>query len=258
MNYTQEELERARAYARMRLEATGLMTSAIDTILEECVDTLVDFILGGATEQEIDDAIDSLIDSLLEWIDNIAVSEHDDRRDALLLWLHGTWNEGGLESIVRERSHTFFDEVATLCDVGLLLGLGKTDIVSSIKANMRDPWKNPLIAELKDRASRGLASLPADLDLEERHYGQGIPISSLTGLEGLGASAVADAWTWWQHASEKDNGAVGYHVLRGSSYDCPECDSHTGIFFPIDDEEHLPQYHAHCMCFVVYSYVDRL
>ena len=50
----------------------------------------------------------------------------------------------------------------------------------------------------------------------------------------------------------------GYHVLRGSSYPCEICDSHTGIFYPISDEDNKPQYHAHCCCLVVYSYVDRI
>lgn len=255
--YTQEELERARQYLRERLETEGLAASAISVILEECAETLVDFILGGATDEEMDMAIEGLVDSLMQWIDNLAVGEHD-RRDALLLWLHGQWNGGRMEEIVRQRAGTFRDEVAVACAAGELLHRTKADILAAVKASMRDPWKNPMITEVLNEAAKGSIVIPDGIDLEERHYGQGIPVSSLTALEFLGESAVADSWTWWQHEDEKSRGSVGYFVERGSSYPCEECDSHTGIFYKIDDTEHLPQYHRSCRCFVVYSYVERL
>lgn len=255
--YTKEELDAARDYLRQRMEAEGLMERTITTILDECADTLIGFILGGATDEEIDTVIESLVDSLMEYIDLIAVSEHDGR-DMLLLWLHDEWNGGTMEKIVRMRAGTFHDEVAVACAAGELLHRTSAEILSAVKSSMRDPWHNPMIIEVLNEAAKGSIVIPDGLDLEERHYGQGIPVSTLTALEFLGVSAVADAWTWWQHEDEKGKGAVGYFVERGSSFPCEECDSHTGIFYPIDDTEHLPQYHRNCRCFVVYSNVERL
>lgn len=255
--YTEDALERARQYLAERLEAEGLVAGAISVILEECAETLIDFILGGATDEELDMAIESLADSIIQWIDNIAVETHD-RRDALLLWLHGKWNGGQMGEIVSRRAGTFRDEVAVACAAGELLHRTKADILAAVKASMRDPWKNPMITEVLNEAAKGSIVIPDGLDLSERHYGQGIPVSSLTALEFLGESAVADSWTWWQHEDEKSKGAVGYFVERGSSFPCEECDSHTGIFYRIDDTEHLPQYHRSCRCFVVYTNVERL
>lgn len=250
-SYSDEEREKALSYAMERMDALGLMRTAVSAILEECADALVSFILSGASQELIDVAIESLAESLLEWIDIIAVGEHD-RRDDLLFWLHGEWNDGALEDVVRKRSDTFRDEVAVVCAVGVLLHRGKDEILSSVKDSLRAPWMNPLLVEFRGMVLRGEVSVPDGLDVGERHYGSGIPVSSLTGLEGIAISAVADGWTWWQHEDEAARGAVGYQVLRGSSFPCAECDSHTGVFYPIADTEHLPQYHAHCMCFVVY------
>lgn len=257
MKYKKEDIERAEAYLRERLDAEGLMQSAISTILEECAESLVDFFLGGATQEEIDMAIESLVDSILEWIDSIAISYHD-RSDILLPWLHDAWNDGALADVVRKRANTFHDEIAVACAVGELLHRSKKEILDAVKNSMREPWQNPLIVEARKDVEESTLVVPDSLDLSERHYGKGIPISSLTGLETLSVSAVADTWTRWQWTMERDRGAKGYYVLRGSSYPCEECDSHTGVFFKIDDEDHLPQYHLNCRCYVVYSDVERV
>lgn len=255
--YTSVEYERARAYARERMEAEGVAISGIMTILEECASVIVSLMSMGASQDEIDDAIDSLVDSILDWIDTMAVNGREDG-DGLLLWLHDDWNDGALEDVTRKRADTFLDEVMTVCAVGFIMGKGVTDILNSISENMREPWNNSILQEAKEKEESGEISLPDDIDIEERHYGKGIPVSSLVGLESLTQSAVADYWTMWRHNDYMKGGAKGYFVERGSSYPCDECQSHVGVFWPIDDTEHLPQYHPHCRCFVVYSFVDRL
>lgn len=257
MRYKKEDVERAEAYLRERLDAEGLMQSAISTILEECAESLVDFFLGGATQEEIDMAIESLVDSILEWIDSIAISYHD-RSDILLPWLHDVWNDGALADVVRKRANTFHDEVAVACAVGELLHRSKKEILDAVKNSMREPWQNPLIVEARKEAVDGTLVVPDGLDLSERHYGKGIPISSLTGLETLSVSAVADTWMRWQWTMERDRGAKGYYVLRGSSYDCDLCDDNVAHgFFSIDEEPPVPT-HSHCCCYLVYTYVERI
>lgn len=257
MRYKKEDVERAEAYLRERLDAEGLMQSAISTILEECAESLVDFFLGGATQEEIDMAIESLVDSILEWIDSIAISYHD-RSDILLPWLHDVWNDGALADVVRKRANTFHDEVAVACAVGELLHRSKKEILDAVKNSMREPWQNHLIVEARKEAADGTLVVPDGLDLSERHYGKGIPISSLTGLETLSVSAVADTWTRWQWTMERDRGAKGYYVLRGSSYDCDLCDDNVAHgFFSIDEEPPVPT-HSHCCCYLVYTDVERI
>ena len=257
MNYTKDDLERAQAYLRERLEAEGLVETAISTILEECAETLVDFFLGGATQEEIDMAIESLVDSLLEWIDDIAVSDHD-RTYPLLYWLHAEWNDGVLEEVLKKRAGTFHDEVAVVCAVGELLHRSKGDILASIKSSMRDPWHNPLLEEVREEVKDGSLVLPDGLDIDERHYGSGVPVSSLTGLQMVGKSAVAATWVQCQYMDEKDKGAVGYFVLRGSSYDCDLCDDNVAHgFFSIDEEPPVPT-HSHCCCYLIYTDVERI
>ena len=76
-------------------------------------------------------------------------------------------------------------------------------------------------------------------------------------IEKIADFAIGDAWMYWGWLDARDKGAKGYFVERGSSYPCDECQSHVGIFYPIEDEENRPQYHRNCCCYVVYSYVER-
>ena len=61
------------------------------------------------------------------------------------------------------------------------------------------------------------------------------------------------AWMLYDHETAVRDGAKGFYVYRGSSYDCPECDSHVG-YHKITDMSALPPIHHHCYCFVVYEY----
>ena len=140
---------------------------------------------------------------------------------------------------------------------GKLLGLSESKLLSSVKDNFEHPWQNEVLVSVREKISSG--EISGDIsDFEEPHFGKGIEISSMGALQTMLGFAIADAWMWWSYENALERGAKGYFVVRGSSYPCDECDSHTGIFYPIGDEENRPQYHAHCCCCIVYSYVDRI
>lgn len=256
-SYTPEELEAAKDFLRKRLESERSMSADVERLLFTYAGYLLSALFSNASDEDIELLIQDLIDQLLADCELLAVDDREDKRDAILLYMLGERNGDTLEGRVNKRCHTFFNEVFAVYTAGNLVGWDENSLLSSIKANFEHPWQNEVLVAVREKISRG--EIDADIeDFEEAHYGKGVEISSLGALQTMLGYAIADAWTWWQYEDSKEKGAKGYFVVRGSSYPCTECDSHTGIFYPISDEDNRPQYHAHCCCLVVYSYIDRL
>ena len=129
-------------------------------------------------------------------------------------------------------------------------------MLSSIKANLKKPWGNEILIAAREKVRRG--EIEASYGFDEPHFGKGVEISSFGALDTILTTGIADAWMYWGYEDALARGAKGYFVERGSSYNCPLCDSMCGVFRDISDTEHLPPFHLSCCCFVVYSFVDRL
>lgn len=250
VEYTDAQVERAKDYLRRRLEDELSMSDDVERWLTIYARLLVLLIANGATQEDVDALVEDLIAILLDDCEILAVDEHEDRRDDILAFILREWKDDNLEGRITSRVRTFVDEVATVTLVGLLLGAPVARIITSVIENMRDPWKNPLLVELREKVRRGEIALPSGLDIDERHYGQGVPISSLTALTDITRFAVGEGWNWYDYEENK-NRAKGYFVFRGSSYPCDECDSHVG-YHPVEDTDSLPLFHKHCCCYVVW------
>lgn len=251
IRYTQKELEDAKEYLRQRIRNEQSMTLDVERLLDEYAGYLLHAMFNGASRSDIELLIEDLIERIMDDCRMLAIDEHDDDDEAVAL-VFGE-GEDSVEERVRNRAMTFLDELTVAYSAAEILQMDEKTLLASVKASMDHPWDNEAISEVRGMILRG----EVDDDLvyyQERHYGRGIPTSSKVGLEMITVSAVADMWNEsdWRTASAL--GAKGYYVERGSSWPCEECNSHTGIFYPIDDREHIPQYHRNCRCFVVYCY----
>lgn len=255
MTYTEQELEEAKAYLRDRLRNEQSMSADVQRLLEEYAAYLLQAMFLGRPEALIDELIQRLVEQLLADCELLAVDEHD-RKDAILLYMNSERGGMTLEGRVRERVNTFYNELFAVYMAGELLGKTFNDLLPAIKEYIKHPWDNELVKEAREKQKKG--ELSGDADFEEPHFGKGTPISSLTALDRMLVFAVADSWMYWQYEDALARGAKGYYVVRGSSYPCDICDAHTGIFYPIGNEDSKPQYHLNCCCIVVYSYVERL
>lgn len=255
MNYTDQELEEAKAFLRDRLRNEKSMTYDVEKLLAIYAAYLLTALFNDASDEDIELLIQDLIDQILEDCKTLAVDEHD-RSDVILPYMLGERNGDTLEGRINTRCHTFFNEVFAVYTAGKLLDIGYQPLLKSIRDNIRHPWQNEVLVDVRERQRRG--EISAEYEFDEPHFGQGVAISSFTALDTMTRYAVADAWMEWGWLDAVERGARGYFVERGSSYPCDECDSHTGIFYPITDEDSKPQYHANCCCIVIYSYVDRL
>ena len=255
MNYTEQELEDAKAYLRLRLRNEQSMSADVLRLLELYAGYLLTALFGNASENEIEMLIQDLIEQLLSDVELLAVDDHD-RRDAILLYMNSERHGDTLRGRVDKRCHTFFNEVFAVYMAGKLLNKGYNVLLNSITTNLTKPWQNEVLQEAREKIEKG--EIASDFDFSEPSYGRGVEISSLGALDTLTRYAIGDAWMYWGWLDASEKGAKGYFVERGSTYPCDICQSHVGIFYKIEDEENRPPFHNHCVCFVVYSFVERL
>lgn len=253
--YTDEELEEAKAYLRDRIRNERSMSADVERLLVIWAGYLLRALWNGASDDVIEELIADLVAQLLGDCELLAVDEHDRDMD-VLLYMNGERNGDTLEGRVRKRAGTFFDEVYAVFIAGQLLGKGREALLKSIRENLKAPWENEVLKEA--RALQQSGEIDADFSFESPHFGKGVEISSLGALQTITSYAVADAWTWWQREDALARGAKGYSVVRGSSYPCEECDMAASVFHLMSDTEHLVPLHLHCVCMIVYSYVERV
>lgn len=257
IRYTEAELEEARDFLRRRIDSELSMQRDVEDVLTEYADRLLMLLFRNASQQEIDILIDEMCAQLLSDCFILGVDDRQDDREAILLWMNSERNGSTLEERIEERGRTWMNEIFAVYMAGDLLGLDRKGLLSSIKANMKHPWDNEVLVAVREKIQRG--EVAGDLsDFENPHFGTGHEISSLGALQTLTGFAVSDAWMWWQYEDARKQGAKGYFVERGSGFPCEICDSHTGIFYPISDEDNRPQYHSHCCCVVIYTYVEHI
>lgn len=253
--YSTKEYEAAIELLRQRIENEQSMTADVERVLEEYAEYIVYALSRGASDEDIMLLIEDLVARLMDDCRMLAIDEHDDNDGILALIFGG--DDVSVEERVRNRAMTFLDEVTAFFSAGEILNMDDESIIAAVRDNLDSPWDNEFIGEVRGMIERG--EVDGDIeDYEERHYGQGVPVSSKVGIEFITVSAIAETWNEWAWRSASAGGAKGYFVERGSSYPCEECDSHTGIFYPITDHEHLPQYHRSCRCVVVYVYDDDI
>lgn len=259
MDYTEEQLEEAKAYLRDRLRNQKSMSRRIEELLVMYAEYLLNALfssMGGNVDADVELLVLDLIEEIMSDCVLLAQDEHD-RKDLILAYISRDIAGDNLNGRIEKRVRTFAAEVTAVYGAGKILTHSYDYMLSSIKEYRHDPWNNPILVEAREMRDSGMMQFPG-VYIDEPHYGQGVAISSLAALDMITENAIAEGWMYWQYLDEKDNGAKGYFVERGSSYPCEECDSHTGIFYHISDKDNIPPYHPHCVCFVVYSDVERL
>lgn len=265
--YTDEQLEAAREYLRQRLADEVSMEKDVHDLLGVVAERLVEMLLHGASQDEIDALVEDLVSMLLDDCQTLAVDEHTAKRNLVVPFIMRKWKGDDLEGRVRRRAGTFVEECIAVYIAGVLLGKARNAIVASIKANMEKPWDNPMLAEVKEKIRTGDMAVMGRMGeysienpsfFEERHYGRGVPVSSLVDLQRMTRFAVGEGWMYYGWLDARENDAVGYYVERGSSYPCDICDSHVGTFYYINDDSNRPQYHLNCCCYIVYVYNERV
>ena len=255
-SYTQAELEEAQAFLRERLRNEYSMENDVEGLLEEYAERLLILLLRDASQEEINALVDELAAQLLEDCEILAADEHD-RKDEILAYIGEDRNGDNLQGRIEKRCKTFYNEVFAVFMAGKLLGKSSEDIVTSIRENLKNPWSNPILDEVRESIEHGKVAGNID-DYAMPHFGQGVEISSFGALKTITRYAIADGWMWWGYTDARAQGAKGFYVQRGSTFPCSPCDDAVAHgFYPIDEEIPVPV-HLNCCCIIIYSYTDRL
>lgn len=253
---TDKEIEEAKEYLRQRLDAELSMRTNLQIVMIEAAKQIIDIsyrykispeLFRFSANRQLQEEVDAIILSLLEIIEDytytLAVATHEDNKDTIITYITRESYSKTFTQRAREYVDRFSKEVETAIAAGLLLNLSKDKLLSSIRQSV----KTPLLNEHVQRAiSKGYPVI-SRLGVQES-FGVGRTVSSWTALSDLTEYAVAEGWMKHWELQAKASGAVGFFVMRGSSYPCNICDDEVGFHVEWDK---LPPYHGHCKCFAV-------
>ena len=241
---TEKDLEAAKAYLRLRLDAEHSMENNLGSVMREAAERIIDICYSAkidptvvsfekmplAVRQQIEAVVQWLKETIDDYFLTLAIYDHEDNRDEILPFIlgenHGkTFNERLIDYCEKYR-----DELFLLIGAGLFLGFGANALAKSIGGHLKKPYNNPELVE-------GIAA--------PLTYGRGKTNSMFTALSDLTRFGISQAWMKNQYLNNIKDGCVGWYVQRGSSYYCELCDSMVGFH---TEEEDLPPYHNHCCC----------
>ena len=138
----------------------------------------------------------------------------------------------------------FLEDVVSIIIAGRKLKMEQGEIEKIVVAQFKDPYTNGVVNAANGKGT-GIP-IPA--------YGRGVYKSAYGNIVRNAQGTVALAWAREEFNKARRDGAVGFIPHRGSDYPCLTCDSHAEKFYPINERDEMPLYHARCCCFVEYIY----
>ena len=250
---TEADIEAAKAYLRLRLEAEHSMTynlsivmgEAAERVVEICYNAKIDPTVGSyenlpvKVQMEIEEVVQWLKETINDYFLTLAIYEHEENKDKILPFILGPNHGQTFDERLSDYCIKYRDELLLLVGAGLFLGIGKTVLAKSIGSHLKQPYKNP---DLVDGIAAPLT------------YGRGHTNSMFTAISGLTTYGIAQAWMKDWELTTEAKGAIGWEVRRGSSYFCEQCDLNCG-FHSLEDGTQLPQ-HLSCCCFAIPIYKE--
>ena len=251
MQPKESDIEAAKAYLRLRLEAEHsmnynlsiVMREAAERIVEICYDAKIDPTVGSyenlpaKVQLEIEEVVQWLKETIDDYFLTLAIYDHEENRDRILPYILGENHGFTFDERLSDYCEKYRDELLLLVGAGLFLGLSQKVVAKSIGNNLKRPYNNPDLAE-------GIAT--------PLTYGRGHTNSMFTAIGDLTRFGIGQAWMKNQYLNNIKNGCIGWYVQRGSSYPCELCDSKVGFH---EDDSDLPLYHSHCCCIATPIYL---
>ena len=125
--------------------------------------------------------------------------------------------------------------------IGMVNKLQEYELTNNILSHIDNPFASPLWQE-----AFNAGYLSTAIRRRGYSYGKGNQRNVLAALTEIERYAINEAFQYGRLLHYGKTGAIGYIIHRGSSYDCPHCDSNCGFVIPLNDIR-LPQ-HNRCCC----------
>lgn len=187
----------------------------------------------------LSDAILDDIESRAKWA--ISYAEEEDDEDAILLYIKRKIGEEDIVQRLDKHCSTLRYFLEGWIAIGMVNKLKEYELTNNILSYIDNPFASPLWQEAFNAGYLSIA-----IQSRGYSYGKGNQRNVLSALTEIERYAINEAFQYGRLLHYGKTGAIGYMIHRGSSYDCPHCDSNCGFVIPLNDIR-LPQ-HNRCCC----------
>ena len=187
----------------------------------------------------LSDAILGDIESRAKWA--ISYAEEEDDEDAILLYIKRKIGEEDIVQRLDKHCSTLRYFLEGWIAIGIVNKLKEYELTNNILSYIDNPFASPLWQE-----AFNAGYLSTAIRSRSYSYGKGNQRNVLSALTEIERYAINEAFQYGRLLHYGKTGAIGYIIHRGSSYDCPHCDSNCGFVIPLNDIR-LPQ-HNRCCC----------
>lgn len=187
----------------------------------------------------LSDAILDDIESRAKWA--ISYAEEEDDEDAILLYIKRKIGEEDIVQRLDKHCSTLRYFLEGWIAIGIVNKLQEYELTNNILSYIDNPFASPLWQEAFNAGYLSIA-----IQSRGYSYGKGNQRNVLSALTEIERYAINEAFQYGRLLHYGKTGAIGYIIHRGSSYDCPHCDSNCGFVIPLNDIR-LPQ-HNRCCC----------
>ena len=206
--------------------------------------------------KEISDKVNALLislsDAILEDIEararkSIVFAEEEEDEDVILAYIRRTIGEEDIVQRIDKHCSTLRFFLEGWMAIGIVNKIEKNELTNEILRHIDNPFTSPL---WKDALTQGYLSGAIN---GKYSFGKGNQKNVLSALTEIERYAINEAFQYGRLLHYGKTEAIGYIIHRGSSYDCPHCDSNCGFVIPLDDIR-VPQ-HTRCCCWTepIYS-----
>ena len=187
----------------------------------------------------LSDAILDDIESRAKWA--ISYAEEEDDEDAILLYIKRKIGEEDIVQRLDKHCSTLRYFLEGWIAIGIVNKLKEYELTNNILSYIDNPFASPLW-----QGAFNAGYLSTAIRSRSYSYGKGNQRNVLSALTEIERYAINEAFQYGRLLHYGKTGAIGYIIHRGSSYDCPHCDSNCGFVIPLNDIR-LPQ-HPRCVC----------
>ena len=188
----------------------------------------------------------ALSDAILDDIESraktvIKYAEEEDDEDIILSYIRRQIGEEDLVQRLDKHCSTLRYFLEGWMAIGIVNKLQEYELTNNILSYIDNPFASPLWQE-----AFNAGYLSTAIRSRGYSYGKGNQRNVLAALTEIERYAINEAFQYGRLLHYGKTGAIGYIIHRGSSYDCPHCDSNCGFVIPLNDIR-LPQ-HNRCCC----------
>ena len=187
----------------------------------------------------LSDAILDDIESRAKWA--ISYAEEEDDEEAILLYIKRRIGKEDIVQRLDKHCSTLRYFLEGWIAIGMVNKLKEYELTNNILSYIDNPFASPLWQEAFNAGYYSTA-----IRSRGYSYGKGNQRNVLSALTEIERYAINEAFQYGRLLHYGKTGAIGYIIHRGSSYDCPHCDSNCGFVIPLNDIR-LPQ-HNRCCC----------